>query len=220
LRIRIAESKYVKGIGSLDETAYDLDEYDIDEALKTKWDSDAHFVTYESDGPRYRKTISYIQPVLTQLLVFDYDNQEHREWEDDDQVEAWMGVVNKVVDNYYAIYTTRSGGRIILRLANPINVRQAEILHKQIVSKWAEAGLEVDPNCSDWTRLFRLPFVVRDGKQTSESQFAMLQINGSIYSPGLVPEIPIDRDIRDVKNYIVLSEPQPSPEARKLVWRD
>lgn len=69
------------------------------------------------------------------------------------------------------IYTTEHGARIVYVLDTPIPVDEAEAFHRWLVFQWCERGLEVDTSCSDWTRLFRLPKVLRNNKPTWEEDY-------------------------------------------------
>src|SRR5262249_55882197 len=68
------------------------------------------------------------------------------------------------------VYRTRGGYRIVLHLDQPHTIKNAadgfawKALYRACASHLAERyGIVADPNCADWTRLFRLPHVTRDG---------------------------------------------------------
>lgn len=212
----VAQTKYVKGIGTLEDTAPALTELPIKDALSRKWDSDAHFVTYTTHGPRYRKPIAELKSVKTEFLVFDCDNENHNPWQDSSDVIAWFDKAATLLPSFYTIYTTRSGGRIILYLKHALEVRAAEGLHSTLVKELRSKGLNVDPNCSDWPRMFRLPFVVRDGAATWKDPFVdcVIQEHKRFTPASAVPHQPRNKPSR------IYTRPQPGPEARELIWID
>lgn len=220
MKLAIADTKYITGIGSLEEapTAQSLQFLDLDEALKMKWASDAHFVAYTTKGPRYRKAIAEQVIVTTKLLCFDCDNPEHARWDNAESVLAWFAKATELVPFFYAIYTTRSGGRIILKLIKYIDVREAQEIHKLMSIDLIKQGLNVDDSCSDWTRMFRLPYVVRDDEPTWNSDLIDLVIQEDmIYEPRMKPMFNKSKAAPAAvrKHY---NNPQPTPEIRDLIW--
>lgn len=61
------------------------------------------------------------------------------------------------------VYTTRNGARMVHCLAQPVPVANVEPLVRGLMRAYGDLGVKLDPKCVDWTRLFRLPRVVRDG---------------------------------------------------------
>lgn len=77
-------------------------------------------------------------------------------------VAPWIG------KHLAGFYTTRGGARLIYILEMPLPVDKAKAIHKALVVLMAQAGLTwefgaLDAGCSDWTRIMRLPRVMRDG---------------------------------------------------------
>jgi hypothetical protein len=71
-----------------------------------------------------------------------------------------------------ASYETRGGYRVLAELADPVELTSVEDarLWTATYRGWCAQleqsfGLRLDPACADWTRLYRLPNVVRDGAE-------------------------------------------------------
>ena len=152
----------------------------LQSAMETYWLSDAHFVAYGLAGPgagpipRMRKAaLAPLRAAGAELvahaLIFDYDNPGHAPWDD----TLWASFLESLGASFERapwardcmtwFYATANGARLIYVLAEPIPVDRAEQLHAGLVALLRVAGLALDPACSDWTHLFRLPRVVRDG---------------------------------------------------------
>lgn len=153
------------------------------EAFTLEWDFDAHFVTYDVQHPdrevdafpRLKKSTNVVDQlrdlgyeVVTTMFGLDYDNPEHEPWtaerlaEFKERVEA-ASQVEPLIDQWTLFYTTRRGARFVYVLKEPVPVGpHSEAMHKSLVRAWAQRGIALDPACSDWTRFFRLPKVMRD----------------------------------------------------------
>lgn len=181
--VGVGATKYLKGIESYPAEGADLLEHmPLEEALQRQWPDDAHFVAwYPESGtpmPRVRKrALRSIrdagEQLVAQVMVFDWDNPGHRKWDD----ELWASAMAKlseaeaelpVVGDWCAFYTTRHGFRLIYMLDTPLKVDTFELVHQSLMRAFAGAGLGFDGKCKDWTRFFRLPFVVRDGVKTAD----------------------------------------------------
>lgn len=217
-KVGVAKHKRIKGIINPNEAGGvpQLELMTLREALETKWETDAHFVAYNTEGSRYRKAMASRGTVKTNILVFDCDNPDHERWHSTDEVIRWFDIVVEIVPHFFCVYTTRSGGRIILKLPKALDVRQAEIAHKNLVQDFIAKGLNVDAQCSDWTRLFRLPYVVRDGAPTWENPYTDMVFQDRLFKLEFTPDMPeVEEFISKVKTFDL---PQPGPEARDLVW--
>lgn len=194
----------------------------LGEALETAWSTDAHCVSYCVEGedawPRLNKPVlkDIIQQgrrVLCSILIFDYDNEDHGPWTQG-SLEAFLAKLEELATSGFslatswaALYTTRGGARLVYQLEEPISAPEAEARHRGVVSEFKKRGIFLDQSCSDWTRLFRLPKVLRDGSRTWESEFFFLEMQldnripatslpllGEIdLKPKYAPEIEFDR---------------------------
>jgi hypothetical protein len=211
-RVGILPHRAVNGINRLDEARHALEVRDLYEALTRKHTTDAHFTTYElvgeSQWPRLNKPVlSQLREkgvlVKSRLLVFDFDNPAHAEWtrESYEAFETQLAHVTgqePLLNSYYAYYTTKSGARLVYVLAEPVEVSVQEEMLCGMQQLFAAKGLTADP-LFDWTRLFRLPWVIRDGKETwipDYFPFGLLELNKD-FAPipvERVPQVPLHRD--------------------------
>jgi hypothetical protein len=136
---------------------------------------DAHFTAYEPP-PTHTVRLSYdaiaagVHPSIV-AIVFDVDAKEHaasEEWR-----AAERAKVSKLLATIpgFVTYETRGGYRLIAELATPVKIDSKEAttqwsLLYQASIEWLHAvhGIVADPACKDFTRLYRLPNVLRDGQ--------------------------------------------------------
>lgn len=60
-------------------------------------------------------------------------------------------------------YVSAGGWRIVQPLAEPVPIDSSEDHLLDWHDELRAAGIELDPRCRDWTRLYRAPYAVRDG---------------------------------------------------------
>lgn len=164
--------------------------------------------------------------IHTRLLVLDFDNPHHAAWTED-SLSDWLERLAAAADDeplawaWNVLYTTTHGARLVYVLDEAIPVDQAEEHHRWLCQQLREAGVRIDDidalgylssgreaparfPTSDWTRCFRLPFVMRDRQPTWEApifefleqpdQFLLVEdlgvLEGKVRSPkGRVTEI-------------------------------
>lgn len=125
-----------------------------------------------------KQVFTKIEAVVGTMLALDFDLPQHVRWTD-----AHRAQVEKIVAEASArwhllatptlFYATSGGFRLVWVLAQPVLVHGAgglEDLFFGLVAEAHIAGLTVDTACKDWTRLFRLPRVVRADKPPAEAQ--------------------------------------------------
>lgn len=156
---------------------------DVREALADEYDSDAHFVPYHIriDGelveaiPRINmRGLGELRKkgadVLFSVLALDVDDPSVHGTPVDASAE-WRAEQKRRLDELVApldrwgYYETRGGFRVVFALDEPSSVESYKVLHALARTRLAAAGIHADPNCSDWTRCYRLPNVLRDGKK-------------------------------------------------------
>jgi hypothetical protein len=152
------------------------------DALAREWPTDAHFIAHapvavpivgedRTAVVRLAKDAVGEVPIRMVALVGDVDDEaahaEHRPASDEWRAE----VEPRLAASELAWYRTRGGARVVAVLAEPF-----AIASKQDAAEWSARhaawcaalreryGLEIDQHTHDWTRLFRLPNVVRDGE--------------------------------------------------------
>lgn len=123
--------------------------------------------------------------IVVRHLMADIDNDSHAQWEEgspgktkalaavDDALEACMTVGFPPT----AIYTTRGGLRIMWRLTEEMDAADSEhALAWLAVQLMERCDFYVDGGALDWTRLQRLPCVVRDGEAQHEQDWYHLYL--------------------------------------------
>jgi P4 family phage/plasmid primase-like protien len=153
----------------------------LHEALTREWPTDAHLTAYEpisvpvvngSPGETMlvrhtREGVAEGIPARLNVLIGDVDGPGHTatpEW----RVET----EGRLAASGLAWYRTRNGYRVLEALpsAYVIESPKDEELWWEFYLGWRETvqerfGIELDPACKDWPRLYRLPNVMRDGEQ-------------------------------------------------------
>lgn len=132
--------------------------------------TDAHFVAYRN-STRCRLLKRQAADAKSLALVHDYDTVPHLPW----TPESWADFEDRLahipadswMHRWDAFYATPRGARFIYMLPKPLRPTEAERHHRAMVAASAKLGLPFDRQCSDWTRLFRCPYVVRDGVRIS-----------------------------------------------------
>jgi len=159
---------------------------DVGTALTNAWETDAHFGLYTLDAIedvdfawRLKKSKSAL-PELAERgaepkahwLAIDLDNPDHREWTDEDKKRLQNlaqrdGQLNDWLDEAFT-YSTLHGWRALWPLQFGMEVSKFESLVEQFLIRLKDHGLgdhfDLDESCTDWTRLFRLPCVNREGE--------------------------------------------------------
>jgi len=150
------------------------DQTALEVALKTAYSSDAHAVPYAvyhrgellDTAPRIRKEAlaglgdAEIE-VLFGCLFVDVDHPTK------EPTDGWYAAERDKLTGAgmaYA-YRTRGGYRLVWLLERPASPEQYEALHAAVRRQLASIGVEADSATTDWTRCYRLPYVVRDGQR-------------------------------------------------------
>lgn len=127
------------------------------------------------------------------------------------------------------IYTTTYGARFVHAYSEPVDCEVHEDILRGLVAEYAKAGadlggqgLVLDPTCSDWTRFFRLPRVVRDGVRTWQQWwFRCIEGEDFLVPCSVNPVTRVGAKTGGVLEVRRLSLPRPTPEeARALVESD
>lgn len=219
----------------------------VKDAMETLFETDAHFTCYRPVGmkdeewPRFNKTIL---PQLRHLdcdiemtcFAVDIDNPDHQRWNAPLLKEFWVQLEQAYSEDfpypleYTWMYFTKHGVRLVWVLKDPIPVDVAEEHHRWLCQELIRRGLTgVDLSCSDWTRVFRCPLVMRGGEPSWEEEYY-----------DLYEQLEFKMDARDLgkaervksshyAQIILYEEPQPAPEDHdqwlkepndkgKLIW--
>jgi hypothetical protein len=149
----------------------------VDQAMSTVYDTDAHYSVYSVPEVPRRLATPEVFAELSQglamvLFVVDVDGPEHAGGDE------WWAVEKEKIDRLLVahsggyVYRTRGGYRIVYQLAAPVVLRttsDAEQWKLRYVA-WIEYlktnyAIGGDQACKDWTRLYRFPRVMRDGRR-------------------------------------------------------
>lgn len=163
------------------------------DAFTNPFPTDAHFVAYQPVFTGLDRWPRLNKPILTKLrdsgcdvvsnlLVLDYDNPGHKPWVEDNNKYGSFGFflrqLSDLADSWPVawqwslLYGTKNGARLVYVLDKPLPVDQFESKSTWVCQQFTERGIFISDECCDWTRLFRLPFVTRDGVKTWEENYA------------------------------------------------
>lgn len=152
---------------------------DLHDALDFKWDTDAHFCAYEPSDPPVRLAgdpANVPGGVRMVALIGDLDDPIAHRDKTPARLEWREEQLDRIFASDLAHYETRGGYRVLATLAEPFvltSKAHADEWKARYVA-WCDeveqsCGLLLDRKCKDWTRLYRLPNVERDGEtQASE----------------------------------------------------
>ena len=153
------------------------DEYPVSgllDALTTTYTTDAHFACYAYPQ---RLKIRDLKDARWTCAVFDMDDPEAHskgiEASPEFRLSVWdaQQTLGEYLGEDVGAYQTRGGGRLIGPYATPIEPAQHKLFVQTVIEKLKDQGIPLDP-LRDVTRLFRLPFVLRNGQpQKFETDF-------------------------------------------------
>lgn len=157
----------------------------LPEAIERRWNVDAHILGYtdlaglREKPPRWHR---YSQGVLADeeraeglflgAVFADVDRNPHTPWRTPGEAKEATAAVFALYPDACAVYSTRSGVRVVWQLEELVPIRHAtwwlRQWHAQAARQdLAPLGLKYDLSCAEWTRCFRLPHVVRDGEESN-----------------------------------------------------
>lgn len=226
-------SKMVKGVDNLADEATPMCFVPFLEALRKRHETDAHFVVYSITNheafPRINKPcLPRIklqgEEVMASMLVLEYDNPGHAPWTPG-QIDQFLAKLETVsqkcpdVMEWTVFYTTRAGARFIYVYSKPVPVMEAEKINLAMSRRFTDAGIPVD-TLADWTRLWRLPHVMRDRNASwlNLAGFEFLEQLEKRFDPDTAPraELAAGSEYAAIREF---DEPKPSPEyAESLLW--
>lgn len=109
------------------------------------------------------------------LVAVDLDRNPHVPWEDVGDAQKALDLLGPILP-HAAMYATRRGLRVMFKLqqlVSPEDFRKVALCAVQEVKSAlrrvaSKVALDLDDTCAEWTRLFGLPNVVRDGVNTAD----------------------------------------------------
>lgn len=173
----------------------------LDEQMTTSFQTDAHFAAYQVDPREPRRltgdAVERLGHVEMVAAVFDVDHPTKT------PTPAWRSAEREKVCQLLVAhpggfaYDTRHGYRIVFALRVPFSIAGADgptrwkARYRGWLAELSERfAIAADPKCSDWTRLYRLPLVVRDGRETDPG--------ATLGDPSLPPAWDVERDAEPV----------------------
>ena len=205
----------------------------LSDAVQEEHPCDAHLLSYAleyspglirfqrvSIRGKNRSTEEELDSVRVLLLAVDLDTEGHARWEDPQWAQNALYEAIQMATDVLALptvgYTTRGGLRLIFALHRPLHRNEASAAAKSLVQALAplntietpQGRLEVDEVSDQWTRLYRLPRVLRDGEKLQSevlvSSSATLDVDelGFLENVDLIgtaarpsPRVPVSDDI-------------------------
>lgn len=148
--------------GGIEDTAVQIGLFG---ALDSKWETDFHFSGYTATPVvRLRKDFDFPQDWKCSILVYDWDRHGHDL--DQETWDAFLLTQMYAVITPNIVYPTRHGARAIYCLNSPFKTgEQYESKYRGLLKSLITGDndlITIDQKTWDWTRLFRLPRVVRD----------------------------------------------------------
>jgi hypothetical protein len=164
------------------EPAFAVNTYDA--VLSDVYPTDAHFVAYvlyqagvkrqfQNRQPRINKaSLEWIESLGFELrmevFVADVDNPDHAGWPSEAAARMTAELAHTLLRTA-CIYVTAHGLRVVQPLdGDGVGIRSAErhlrVWLSDLEGRLERLRLQPDWSCDDWTRLFRAPHVLRDGK--------------------------------------------------------
>ena len=150
------------------------------QAMALAWTSDAHCTTYtvERDGVPLPAQPRVNKQALWWMRKQGFELRHHALWADIDlpdhdktwRQSGWIARTSLADQYAYSaglvdcwLYFTAKGLRAIRPLATPVLPEQYEALVTTWYADLEAQGIKPDGMCRDWTRLYRLPNVIRQG---------------------------------------------------------
>ena len=203
--ITVLPNKFVGGLKRLHDEVDVFEPVEIQDAFDQKHTTDAHFVCYfvedPDDGPvGLRLQKEALGPVLkgggrvmATCLCYDIDNPSHARWTEETLVH-FLELIDRLdsrehVGMWSHLYTTQSGARLVYTLSEPLSVMQADLVEASLFQLLTDAGIAPDVACMGWSRLYRLPRVIRDGKNTETSPYFVEADQDKVLDASLVPAL-------------------------------
>ena len=158
------------------------------DVMRTRHNFDAHFVCYQcidpQDGPELtmprlaKSLLPEIQvnggSVRQTIMALDWDTPGHVPLTRDLFGEFYASLLAAATQEnpllhaiqWHLLYSTRNGARMIFVLREPVSVDDSESRLRGLVHEFRSRNILVDDRACDWTRVFRLPYVLREGRRT------------------------------------------------------
>lgn len=150
-------------------------------------------------------------------IALDFDLPGKRTWEGDEPDQMYQRLMSyagqewSVPADWTACYTTEHGFRLIYALSHTLRPESVNAKIAGLIRDFQVVGLNFDEACKDWTRLFRLPCVTRDGLPTWTQHYFRFWWQNKTLNPDTIADGEVERRFNAV-SYGILDEQMPTPE--------
>jgi len=197
--VTVLHYRNTRGINAYGDEAPKLPVMPLKTALEKRWVTDSHMTgyllhhdaseVYAKDGEMVRVNKPSLESlasegfsVLTSVVLVDLDLPKHIFW-DEEQLALFLeafetaSTQDEMLKQWHAFYSTRSGARLVYALDRPVPCPAAEGVIRGILFRISQTALGpyTDTSTYDFTRLFRLPQVTRDGHPSWEQDYCQLE---------------------------------------------
>lgn len=207
----------------------------LSQALETVHSCDAHLQIYvarhegeeaylrinkRSAAPSQMRTEG--AEIVANVIALDWDRPKHAAWTSGQEVSEFCQRLAGVdLPNPSAFYTTRHGARFVYVLTESVPVAEVEPIIRGLVRDFWREGIEVDTQCQDWTRLFRLPRTLdsETGEQLwfDDDRFVLMQ-SGALLDPYTIePGDERPEEVYGEVDFEFADRPTPE-ECREQLW--
>ncbi len=107
----------------------------------------------------------------------DVDLPGHRPWESGELEDVLENLETLPEFSSAGMYQTEHGYRLVWRLDQPVLAKHYRSWSMQFFRHLSQYGIDVDPGCREWTRIYRLPHSTKDG---SSSPLALYNATGPL----------------------------------------
>ena len=239
-KVTVLSDKFAKGLQGFGQemSADPCESVDLLRALETEWPTDAHLACYtvqNAAGRQYPKhaavrvnkaAIHSLEEaeiaVKTSVFFVDLDLPGHVAWSehllaDFEKTFEEAADQDDILHRWHVFYSTKNGARLGYLLTKPLNVLASESVMRGLLYRLKQTAIApyVDSGTYDFTRLFRLPQVVRDGELTSKNPYFELRMREN--QPRLDPDTisPILTTVRKYGRIQPVTDQQPDPDTAK-----
>lgn len=176
---------------------------ELREALTTQYEGDAHLQPFTISGvdedllpriniPAFAILESAGYSAIKSAIFIDLDRAGHEPWEDLDEAEEALEDLEDAYPDAFCIYSTSKGARLVFLTDRELAIDEAEEwqngLHTKLEGRVPE-GLFIDQSSSERNRIFRAPFVVRDGRPTYDLPISFPETFKPIPVGGITPTV-------------------------------
>jgi hypothetical protein len=130
-------------------------------------------------------------PVKSAVFI-DLDRAGHEPWDELEDAVETIDDLEMAYPDAYCIYATNKGARLVFLTDGPLTIRDSEEwqngLHVKLQGLVPD-GLHIDLSSAEKNRIFRAPFVVRDGHRTYDLPIVFPETHRALSIRDVVPTV-------------------------------